>query len=75
MARTIVHAVHNPSYGFAGAGWKIEYTEKIDLFHGEGAFLHIRKGNPESRALCFLDDRKRQFPSTPSPTIPSHSDG
>jgi hypothetical protein len=57
------HVVHNPSYGFAGAGWKIEYPEKIDLSHGEGAFLHMRKGNPESGALCFFDDEKRQFPS------------
>ena len=57
------HAVHDPSYCFAGAGWKIEYTEKIDLSHGEGIFLHMRKGNQQSGALCFFDDGKRQFPS------------
>ena len=56
------HAVHNPSYCFAGAGWKIEYPENIDLSHEEGA------GElPRSRAPSWGLRRARSRRTMPVP--------
>jgi hypothetical protein len=60
------HAVHDPAYCFAGAGWQIERAEKIELSRGEALFFNMRRGEQECGALCFFDDGKRQFSSAPS---------
>jgi len=55
------HAVHDPFYCFAGAGWKIEEKKVVDLQSGEGFFLTISKEGKRAEALCFYDDGTRQY--------------
>lgn len=57
------HAVHDPFYCFAGAGWKMESKSAIALGAGEGMLFTMSKDGQSSEALCFYDNGSSQFSS------------
>ncbi|MBK1881645.1 hypothetical protein JIN85_04425 [Luteolibacter pohnpeiensis] len=57
------HAVHDPSYCFSGAGWKIHEQATLKTSSGEASWVSLIKGSQTSESLWFFDDGKTQFTS------------
>ncbi|BCU79565.1 hypothetical protein [Luteolibacter sp. LG18] len=57
------HAVHDPTYCFAGAGWTTEAKSAVPMPSGEACALSVRKDGQTAEALCFYDDGVRQYTS------------
>jgi len=57
------HAVHDPSYCFSGAGWKITQKKTVFTSKGEAVLAIMAKGDQTAQAMWFFDDGKRQFAS------------
>ena len=57
------HAVHDPAYCFAGAGWKIHAKSAVNVPSGEATWVALTKDGKTAQALWFFDDGKHQFAS------------
>jgi hypothetical protein len=57
------HAVHDPSYCFSGAGWRIQAKDSVKLSSGEANLVSLVRENSKTEALWFFDDGKHQFTS------------
>ena len=57
------HAVHDPSYCFAGAGWKIQAQNSVKVPSGEATWVSLAKDASTAQALWFFDDGSHQFAS------------
>ncbi|MCP5516923.1 MAG: exosortase-associated EpsI family protein [Verrucomicrobiales bacterium] len=54
------HAVHDPTYCFRGAGWRIAAREAAPVPGGEAAWLDLTQGNEhQAAAFWFSDGRFR----------------
>ena len=57
------HAVHDPGYCFAGAGWKTLTQQAVKVPSGDATWVVLSKDNKKSEALWFFDDGQHQFTS------------
>ncbi|MEI7954111.1 MAG: hypothetical protein WCJ66_02965 [Verrucomicrobiota bacterium] len=57
------HAVHDPGYCFAGAGWQIQAQTSVKVSSGDATWISLAKGTQTAQALWFFDDGKQQFDS------------
>jgi len=57
------HAVHDPSYCFSGAGWKISQRKPVFTAKGEAVLAMMTKDGQTAEAMWFFDDGKHQFAS------------
>ncbi|MEI7911817.1 MAG: hypothetical protein WCK77_19470 [Verrucomicrobiota bacterium] len=57
------HAVHDPSYCFAGAGWKVQTQNTVKVPSGDATWVALAKDATTAQALWFFDDGKHQFAS------------
>jgi hypothetical protein len=60
------HAVHDPTYCLAGAGWEVREKRTVALPAGEATWIAMIKEDEEMEALWFFDDGKEQFTSPAS---------
>lgn len=58
------HAVHDPSYCFAGGGWKMTEQREIPLSSGKGLLMSLHKDGQTMEAMWFFDDGNQQFTSS-----------
>lgn len=58
------HAVHDPSYCFAGAGWVVESRKPLTVPSGTATWVSMAREHQKSEALWFFDDGKHQFTSS-----------
>jgi len=58
------HAVHDPSYCFAGAGWNVESKQSVTVPSGNATWVSMVKDHQKSEALWFFDDGKHQYTSS-----------
>jgi hypothetical protein len=57
------HAVHDPNYCLAGAGWKIQAQQVVSTPSGNATWVSLAKDAQASEALWFFDDGDHQFVS------------
>ena len=57
------HAIHDPTYCFVGAGWKVANEERIHFENGYGTLLTMERGANSNEALYFFSDGLRQYSS------------
>ena len=57
------HAVHDPGYCFAGAGWQIQAKTSVKVPSGDATWISLAKGDQTAQALWFFDDGQQQFAS------------
>ena len=57
------HAVHDPSYCFAGAGWNVQSKHSVKVPTGDATWMALGKDDQKSEALWFFDDGYHQFTS------------
>lgn len=50
------HAVHDPTYCFRGAGWRIEGREGVSVPGGQIARLRLRKGDQRREAAYWISN-------------------
>ncbi len=50
------HAVHDPTYCFRGAGWRIERREEVPVPGGVMARVHLRKAEQRQEAVYWISD-------------------
>ncbi|MEN9975554.1 MAG: hypothetical protein RLZZ282_1560 [Verrucomicrobiota bacterium] len=57
------HAVHDPSYCFAGANWKLLTKTTVKVPSGDATWLALSHDDKTTHVLWFFDDGKHQFSS------------
>lgn len=57
------HAVHDPRYCFAGAGWNVQSKRTMKVPTGEATWVALARNDQKSEALWFFDDGTHQFTS------------
>ena len=57
------HAVHDPNYCMAGAGWKIQAQKAVKTPSGNATWVSRAKDSQSTEALWFFDDGRHQFVS------------
>ena len=57
------HAVHDPGYCFAGAGWQVQTKTTVKVPSGDAIWISLAKDTKTAQALWFFDDGKHQFTS------------
>jgi hypothetical protein len=58
------HAVHDPSYCFAGGGWKMAQEHEVALSSGHALLMTLEKEGETMEAMWFFDDGREQFTSS-----------
>lgn len=58
------HAVHDPSYCFAGGGWQIAQQSEVALSSGKALLMTLKKDGEFMEAMWFFDDTHQQFTSS-----------
>ncbi|TAE92606.1 MAG: exosortase-associated EpsI family protein [Verrucomicrobia bacterium] len=58
------HAVHDPSYCFAGGGWKMVQQREVALSSGKALLMSLSKEGQMMEAMWFFDDGHQQFTSS-----------
>ncbi len=57
------HAVHDPGYCFAGAGWSVQDKRSVTVPSGSATWVALARDHQKAEALWFFDDGHHQFTS------------
>lgn len=57
------HAVHDPTYCFAGGGWTVINTQDIPFQNGSASIYTLQKGDQTRRVLLWFTNGKTVFAS------------